>query len=588
MTLFPYRFLPCLALVLATSSQPGFSRDAGVPIETFELENGMRFLVVQRPELTTVSAAWVAHVGSANEHPGITGLAHLFEHMMFKGSRTIGTIDIDRDLEIIAEQEALQEEIRDIYQRDRARWRRGEIDTPYAADNRGEELAELEQKFQSLVDEQSGLMVKGEYSRIYTDAGAAFLNAMTSNDVTAYIIKVPANKLELWFWMESERLSRPVFREFYAERDVVYEERRLRTEATPTGAYDEQLNAMFWGSHPYSWPIVGWPSDLRVISKEQADDFFATYYAPNNITAVLVGNVDLTETKRQAERYFGRIPRAEKDPPDVVTLEMDQLAEKRMVAECACPPQLKVLYHTIPFGHRDDYVLDVLAGLLNGRTGRLYKAMIEGSEVASSARAVNGASKYAGSFSFSAETKGEHTPEELLSRWEAVLAELQQNPVPRIELDKVKNIVTADVYRRLENPFFLMMQLALFAGQGDPSYLNSIAERTAAVTAEDVQQAARTYFDPVNRLVGLYTRKAGTQAEKIPAELAALPPEMRQMVLQQVKEVKALDDPAPLREALMQLEAQAERMPADMQPAFAYLAKVIQERLDRLANGDER
>ena len=582
------RLLLTLVLALVAPPQPGFSSDAAVPIETFDLDNGMRFYVVQRPELTTVSASWVAHVGSSNERPGITGLAHLFEHMMFKGSRTIGTTDSERDREIIEEQEQLQEEIRAIYQADRGRWRRGEIEAPYAAEHQNDDLAELQQRFRSLADEQRGLMVKDEFAKIYTDAGATFLNAMTSKDVTAYIINVPANKLELWFWMESERLLNPVFREFYTERDVVYEERRLRTEATATGAYDEQLNAMFWGSHPYSWPIVGWPSDLRVITKQQADEFFSTYYAPNNLSAILVGNVDIAEARRQAERYFGRIPRGDVAPPDVVTLEMEQLAEKRMVAECDCPPQLNILYHTAPFGHRDDYVLDVFSGLLNGRTGRLYKSMIEGAEIASSARVANLASKWAGSFSVSAETKGDHAPEDLLAQWEKVLAELQQSPVSAAELDKVKNILTADVYRRLESPFYLMMQLALYTGQGDATYLNTFADRVAAVTAEDVHRLANTYFDPANRLVGVYTRKEGTRAEEVPSELEALPAEMRQRVLQQIDEINGQTEAAPLEEALSQVRSQSEQVPAAMKPAFAYMIQVIQQRLEVLANEGAR
>ena len=281
---------------------------AAVPVEEFELDNGMRFLLVNRPELTTVAAAWVAHVGSADERPGITGLAHFFEHMMFKGTHTIGTKDIERDLEIIAEQEAVQERIRAELREQRRRWRLGEIDDPYDPGHRTDTLNALRTEFQELVEEQRELMVKDELDKVYTDGGGTSLNAFTSYDFTVYINQLPANRLELWFWLESDRLLNPVFREFYAERDVVYEERRLRTESTPTGRYDEQADAMFWQSHPYSWPVIGWASDLEVISKAQADEFFATYYAPNNLSAVLVGNFDPAEVRKLAERYFGRLP----------------------------------------------------------------------------------------------------------------------------------------------------------------------------------------------------------------------------------------------------------------------------------------
>ena len=227
-------------------------------------------------------------------------------------------------------------------------------------------------------------MVKDEFDKIYTEAGASGMNAFTSNDITVYFITVPANKLELWFWMESERLLRPVFREFYSERDVVHEERRLRTESTPTGEFDELFEAMFWESHPYSWPVVGWPSDLEVYTLAQAKDYFATYYAPGNLTAALVGNFELDEVKDLAERYFGRLPSSGRSvPPDVVTLEMPQLAEKRMDASCDCQPQIEIRYHTVPFRHHDSYALDVLSGLLNGRSGRLYKSLVLDREIAS-------------------------------------------------------------------------------------------------------------------------------------------------------------------------------------------------------------
>ncbi len=483
-----------------------------LPIERFELANGMRFLLVRRPELTTVAAGWVARVGSANEHPGITGMAHLFEHMMFKGTRTIGTADAARDAAILGEQEALQEEVRALYRGNRERWRRGEIADPYAPEARPPELVELERRFADLVAEQRALMVKDEFDRIYSSAGASFLNATTNNDSTIYMITVPANKLELWFWMESDRLREPVFREFYSERDVVHEERRMRTESTPTGLFDEQVEAMFWTAHPYGWPVVGWPSDLRVISKAQADEFFATHYAPNNLTAVLVGNLEPAAVRALAERYFGRIPRGSTSPADVVTLEIEQLAEKRLEGECDCAPQVQIAYHTVPFGHRDSYPLEVLAEILNGRTGRLYRGLVEGRQIATDAEAEQRSLKFAGSFTVYAEAKGESGPAALAAAWDDTLAGLAAELVSEAELGKVKNRIAADIYRRLENPFFLMLQLAYYDGLGDSGYLETLEARTRAVTAADVQRVLAAYFKRENRLVASYTRRAGVPA----------------------------------------------------------------------------
>jgi predicted Zn-dependent peptidase len=552
-----------------------------VPVTSFQLDNGMRFLLVRRPELTTVSAGWVAHVGSANERPGITGLAHLFEHMLFKGTRTIGTTDAARDLEIIAEQERLQEQIRQLYREQRERWRRGEVVDPFGPESRTPRLVELEEQFGTQVEQQRALMIKDELDKIYTEAGASGLNAFTTEDLTGYFITVPANKLELWFWMESDRLADPVFREFYSERDVVHEERRLRTESSPTGRFDELFNAMFWQAHPYGWPVVGWSSDLRVISKEEADRFFDLYYAPNNLTAVLVGNLEPAWVEAQAKRYFARL---EPSPtaPDVATLEPAQLAELRMRAECDCQPQVLARYHTVPFRHADSYALDVLQGLLNGQTGRLHKALVLDQQIASSASSVQDSKKYAGYFEVSIEAKGESTPEQLEAGWYRELQRLQDEPVGAEELQKVKNQIAADAFRRLESPFFLMLQLLFYDGLGDWSYLNDWAERTLAVTAADVQRVAGQYFAAENRAVGLYNRKAGTAAEQLPPEIAALPAEMQQMVQGQLRQLRQVADVAQMEGIVAQIEAQRGQVPAEMSAAFEVILKAAQERLAEL------
>jgi predicted Zn-dependent peptidase len=583
--------LLCAALLAAlpaaaapAKAAPASGELAKVPVSSFVLDNGMTFLLVRRPELTTVSAGWVAHVGSANERPGITGLAHLFEHMLFKGTRTIGTTNAARDLEIIAEQEKLQEQVRQLYREQRERWRRGEVADPFGPESRSPQLVELEQRFATLVEEQRALMVKDELDKIYTEAGASGLNAFTTEDLTGYFITVPANKLELWFWMESDRLHDPVFREFYSERDVVHEERRLRTESTPTGRFDELFNAMFWQAHPYGWPVVGWPSDLRVISKAEADAFFDLYYAPNNLTAVLVGNFDPAWVEAQAKRYFARL---EPSPtaPDVATLEPQQIAELRMRAECDCQPQVLVRYHTVPFGHADSYALDVMQGLLNGQTGRLHKSLVLDQQIATSASSVQDSKKYAGYFELTAEAKGEAGPEQLEAAWYAELKRLQEETVGAEELQKVKNQIAADAFRRLESPFFLMLQLVYYDGLGDWRYLDYWAERTLAVTAADVQRVARQYFAPENRAVGHYHRKAGTAAEEVPPEVAALPAELQQMVKGQLRQLRQVSDAAQMEAIVAQIEAQSGAVPAEMRAAFDVILNAARARLAELRGG---
>ncbi len=558
---------------------------AEVPVGEFTLANGMKFLVVSRPSQATVMGGWVAHVGSANERPGITGVAHFFEHMMFKGSRIVGTTDAVRDQEIMLEQEKLQEKIRAEYARQRARFRKGEIDDPFAPANRTPELEKLEADFQKLVEEQRALTVKDEFDKIYTEAGASGMNATTNSDSTIYFITVPANKIELWFWMESERLLQPVFREFYSERDVVQEERRLRVESTPTGRFDEQLNAMFWTSHPYKWDAIGWMSDLKTLSMADAQDFFSTYYAPGNLTAALVGNITLPEAKALAEKYFGRIPPSGKPVPDIVTLEEKQLAEKRMNAECDCQPQVSVQFHTVPFEHKDQYALDVVQSLLNGQTGRLRKSLVLDQQIASSASAGQQSQRWNGSFFLAAETKGEATPAALEAALWAELDKLRAEPVPMDELAKVKNQIVAESYRNLENPFFLLLQLLFYDGWGDWKYLNEWSAKTLAVTPEDVQRVAKQYFSVENRTVASYNRKAGSAAEEIPAEVAALPAEVQQQVMAQIRQIRQIQDPAMLEQALAGIEQQRAQIPAEMKPMADAIENAMREQLEKLKSG---
>jgi predicted Zn-dependent peptidase len=564
------------------AAKPASQLKAQVPVEEFTLDNGMKFLLVRKPEQATVNAGWVARVGSANERPGITGVAHFFEHMMFKGSRTVGTKDAARDQQIIDQQEALQEKIRVEYARQRERYRKGEIDDPFDPKNRTPELADLEAQFQKLVEEQRSLMVKDEFDKIYTEAGASGMNATTNSDSTIYFITVPANKLELWFWMESDRLAQPVFREFYAERDVVQEERRMRTDSTPTGKYDEQLNAMFWTSHPYNWDTIGWMSDLKTLSMADAKAFYETYYAPNNLTAALVGNFELAEVKALAQKYFGRIPRGPRPVPDVVTLEVPQLAEKRMNAECDCQPQIIVQYHGVPFEHRDSYALEVLAGVLNGQTGRLYKDLVLDKQIATSASAGAQTLRWAGSFALSAEAKGEATPADIEAAWQAQVDRLRDEPVPPQELQKVKNQIAADAYRRLENPFFLLLQLLFYDGWGNWRYLNDSAPMMMAVTAEDVQRVAKQYLTAENRTVAGYKRKAGAPAAAVPPELADLPPQIRAGVMAQIQQIQASTDAQQLEQLIAAVEGQAAQAPPEMKKAIDAISRAAQARLDEL------
>jgi predicted Zn-dependent peptidase len=495
----------CLAyagLVLSASAQK-------VPVVEKQLANGMRLLMVERHDEPSVAGGWVAHVGSSNERPGITGIAHLFEHMMFKGTPTIGTKNYEKDLQIMAEQERLRDEMRLEDRKMRAELRRGEIDDLQQPEGKSQKYKDLEKQFNDLIAQQRDVLVKNEFDRVYSGNGGSRMNAFTSEDMTAYFINVPANKLELWMWMESGRLWHPVFREFYAERDVVFEERRMRTDSTPLGKFSEEFNAMFWESVPYGWPTVGWPSDIPSISKVQADDFYGIYYAPQNITLILVGDFKPDQAESLAKKYFERIPRGAKDAPDIVTLEVPQLAEKRMYAEAETNPQVDILWHTVAFQHKDSYPLEILGQVLSTRTGRLFKGLVLGSGVATDAYADQTSQKWAGYFNAGGEAKDGHKPEEVEQGIYENIERLKNEEVPAEELQKVKNNFAAAEYRRLSSNYPILMHLINNDGEGDWKEINEAGPRIQAVTAADVQRVARKYLTKDNRTVAIYTRKAG-------------------------------------------------------------------------------
>lgn len=561
--------------------------------EEHVLPNGMKLLLVYRPDEPSVSAGWVAKVGSVNERVGITGISHLFEHMMFKGTTTIGSKDPKRDLEIIAEQEKLRDEMRAEESKMRAAFRRGDVDDITKPESKTPRYRELDAKFDALVKEQRELLVKNEFDRVYTKNGASGMNAFTAYDMTCYFITVPKNKLELWFWMESDRLRDPVFREFYAERDVVYEERRLSVESTPTGKLDEAFESIFWHSTPYTWPIIGYASDVANITKAQADDYFATYYAPNNLTAVLVGDFDRAEALKLANEYFGRIPRGKVPPPEVVTLPTKWQYDLLFEGEADANPVAEVRWHTVPFQHKDSYALAVLAELLNGRTGRLYKAMVLPADaVATEARASHNTfgapGKYAGSFAVSAEAKEGKTPPEVAAKALAEIERLKKEPVPADELQKVKNNVAANSFRRLSSNFPILVQMLVAEAYGDWHEINSGPKKLDAVTSADVQRVAQTYLVKENQATSLVTRKSGSTPSGDDAVLAELPEQVRPMIKQSLQRLAAETDAAKLKGNLEKMEAQASQVPPEMKKGFDLLVAKAKERLAELETAGKK
>ncbi len=557
------------------------AEEARVPVREVTLDNGLKLLLVERHDAPAVAAGWAAHVGSANEVPGQTGIAHLFEHMMFKGTTTIGTRDARAEAVIMAKLDGLRSNMETEYSELRDAKRRGEITgSIYDPANQTPKLAALRQQLEELQGEQAKLIIKEEFETVYAREGASSLNAFTDYDMTVFFCNVPANKLELWFWMESERLLHPVFREFYSERDVVREERRMRVESDPTAKFEEQFDAMFWQALPYHHPVVGWPSDVESINRDQANRFFATYYAPNNLTAAIVGDLDADQVIALAKRYFGRIPRGATTPPEITTESTEQLSPRRMTAVAETNPSVSLRWHAVPFVHKDAAALDVMSDLLSGRTGRLYRSLVEGKGIASgepyaSMRPL----RLGGYLELGAEIAEGHSHEEVERALLDEVERLKTEPVTAHELQKVKNQSLANSFRRLRSNFGLMLQLLIYDAEGDWHYLNDAYQKVQAVTPEDVQRVATAYF-PSDGLDALwYSRKVGTSEDP---ELAALSPQARDYAKRMLAQITKMTDPVKLRQGLQQIKAQAGQAPEEYRAALLVIASRTEARIAEL------
>ena len=569
-------------LILLILMVPWLCLAQSVQVKEYILDNGMKILMVPRSGMTSVAVGWVAKVGSVNERPGLTGISHLFEHMMFKGTHTIGTKDIEADLKIISDLDKVKAKIREEEQQLKEKHRLGLIEDVIDPANRSDRHNQLLEQFNELLAKQKELIVKDEIDRIYTSAGASGLNAGTSEDWTIYFINVPSNKLELWFWIESDRLLNPVFREFYSERDVVHEERRLRLDSTPIGRFEEQFNAMFWMSSPYSWEVIGWPSDLEGITREEATDYFDVNYAPNNITAVLVGDFDPQDAIDLATRYFGRLKENPQKPQPVRTIEEKQQAEKRMIAYAETNPQVKIRYHTVADSHTDEPALLLLGSILSGRTGRLYKSLVLEQEISNNAYAYQNGLKYEGYFEVGGIAKPDHTPEDVESAIYAELVKIQQEPIEDRELQKVKNQWAANEFRKLESPFYLMFQLLIYEANNGWQTINTYPPKIQSVTKEDIKRVASTYFDQENRTVAIYyTKETSTEEDSL---LAGLDPDEKQQISQfkTMLQTAKIDMLTNMKE---RMENSKDQMPPEKHDMLEVMIQLVNEKLADLEGG---
>ena len=458
----------------------------------FTLDNGLKFLVLERHEAPVVSFHTYAEGGAVDEVRGITGMAHLFEHMAFKGTKTIGTKDYKAETETMAKIDeaflALKAEQRKGERADKAR------------------LEQLQSVMKEAQEKAQEYLVHDEYEEVFSREGSAGFNAYTSQDATQYIVSLPSNKIELWMMMESDRFANPVLREFYKEREVVAEERRLSVESQPVGRLLEEFMAAAYKAHPYGDNIVGHMSDIATLTRGEAEVFFEKYYAPSNLTIAIVGDVDPDQIRELAEEYFGRIPSGPKPDP-VETVEPPQLGERRVVVEDPAQPFVLIGYHKPDIHNPDDAVFDALTDIVGmGRTSRLYKSLVKEKQIAVYASGFQGMPgyKYPSLFLFYAVPARGHTNEESEKAIDAEIERLKTELVTSAELAKAKTRARASLVRQLASNSGLASQLTFYETvTGDWRNLFRQLDKIDKVTAEDIQRVAKEYFITKNRTVGV-------------------------------------------------------------------------------------
>lgn len=465
------------------------------------LSNGLKIIMMERHASPTVSLYMRYKVGAVDEVTGQMGIAHLLEHMLFKGTKRLGTKDYEKEKPLLEKVEQLGEAL------DREELKGARKD-PKKVEELRVQLREIQAEHKKLVESEV-------YSKYYQQNGGVGFNAATSNDGTVYIINLPSNKLELWANMESDRMENPILREYYTERDVILEERRMRVDNSPEGVLYEQFLATAFIAHPYQAPVIGWASDIRFLSKKATEKFLKTYYAPNNAVVAMVGDIVPADVIALMERYFGHIP-AQELPPPFSTREPEQRGERRIEVEFDAEPMLLIGYHRPTLPHKDDYVFDVIHSILsNGRTSRLFKSLVQEKELAVSADTFDApGSRYPNLFTFSGAPRYPHTAKEVEEAFYEEIEKLKIEPVSKKELQKVLNEIEAHFIHGLGSNSGMASLISYFETiAGDWRYFLRLPEEIAKVTAEDVMRVARQYLVKNNRTVSILVKK---KEEKIP------------------------------------------------------------------------
>jgi predicted Zn-dependent peptidase len=457
-----------------------------------KLPNGLTILICERPEAPVFSFFTMVDTGSVQDPMGKTGLAHMFEHMAFKGTDKIGTTDYAAEKPLLAKVEVAYAAY--IEERDKEVGR-DEV-----------KLKQLEKAWKDAIAEADKYVKSNEFSKIIEQNGGEDVNASTSYDATDYEYSLPANRLELWAYLESERFLHPVLREFYKERNVVIEERRLRTDSNPIGRLIEQFTAVAFAAHPYHRPTVGWMSDLNSFSATDAQAFFDKYYVPSNMVVAVAGDVKAAEVMPILEKYFGRLP-ARPLPDEATTVEPPQDSERRVVLKEKSQPLYLEGYHRPDYKSKDDAVYDAITDLMSeGRTSRLYRALVRDKKIAAYSAGFSGlpGNKYPHLFAFYAFPLPGHSTQEVADAIHVEIERLKKEDISDDELKMIKTRTKANLIRGLAENSGLASQLAFYQTRyGDWRELFRSVDRIDGVTKADIRRVANEIFVDNNRTVGV-------------------------------------------------------------------------------------
>lgn len=463
-------------------------------VKEFTLTNGMKVLILERHSSPTVAVNLVFKVGSANEQPGITGLSHIIEHMIFKGTQRIGTKDYKNEKIVLDKMEEVYEKLDALRKK-----RTGQLPGQPSVEN--QEIKSLENELDDLKKKAATYIIPDEGSMLIRSNGATNINASTGEEITQYYCELPANKLELWAWLESDRFKYPVWRGFREEKDVIMEERRMRQESNPQGILYEQFKALCYQVHPLRWLPIGWASDIESVTKKQLLEYFHQYYSPNNAIAVIVGDVETENVLALMRKYFESIPPSPQAPPPVIAVEPPQTAERRLTIELEAQPMMLIGYHTTTLAQKDDYVLDMASALLSGgRTSRLYRSLVLEKNLCLQIYCYNHVGKYPGLFVFGAMPRYPHTIEEVEK---AIYEEIEKlkTEISDRELTIAKKRNSAAFLRGLDDNLGLAHMLGNYEALLSWKYISDVRARWNAVTKEEIQAAVSKYFTITNRTV---------------------------------------------------------------------------------------